>query len=165
VSTAGNVLPWFLFKKQYHMDKILGILYISLAAAILYYVVFSKRQYIASAIKKVRSSYVGKFVPELWAIPLVSVILLYLMPPLMEWIDPTNHVVESEIYQFLPIACGAVIVINGFAFLGIRLNFKSAYLWYEKQFDSNDSPYLPYIFFGAFILYTLLPAIILAALI
>ena len=148
------------------MEILLGILYILLSLAIIGYVIFAlwKKKKLPT-IAQVRSHYIAKFIPETWAIPLVALVLLYLMPKAIEWIDPANHVVQSEIYQFLPMAFGATIMINGFAFLGVRINFKSAYKWYEQLFDAQDSPYLPWVFFASFLVYLLLPLTILAVLI
>lgn len=94
-----------------------------------------------------------KMWPTWWTLPLI-VLVVYYMPEIIQFIDPTGSVVHPDFWQFVFMAAAIVILFNDVVFAAIYINHPYLWKWYQEKFeDSTDhSPWLLLCYYAVLML-------------
>lgn len=73
---------------------------------------------------------------EMWSLPF-AVILWFVSPTLMRWVDPTAGSFDVGYIQKLVLAMVFMLAVSGFSWLGIKFNFPDLFHYGDDGFETD----------------------------
>jgi hypothetical protein len=73
---------------------------------------------------------------ELWSIP-AALLIFFLSPTFLRWIDPTAGSYDAGIFQIVIFAIICLLMFNGFAWMGIKQVFPEVFSYFQTSFKNE----------------------------